>query len=101
MPLPQASATIGRDPQRSTPPHALPFPKAHMRRVQGLVLAAMMSAGAFAQAPPTTDAKSQAPSTTDAKPAVVPNTIEQRVLACTICHGKNGEGIRKNEYNPR
>ena len=31
----------------------------------------------------------------------VPNTLEQRVLACAICHGKQGEGIQKNEYYPR
>jgi cytochrome c553 len=31
----------------------------------------------------------------------VPDTIEQRVLACAICHGKQGEGIQKNEYYPR
>jgi len=37
----------------------------------------------------------------DNKAATVPNTIEQRVLPCAICHGKNGEGARKNEYYPR
>ena len=31
----------------------------------------------------------------------VPDTLEQRVLACAICHGKQGEGIQKNEYYPR
>jgi cytochrome c553 len=36
-----------------------------------------------------------------AQPAKVPNTVEQRVLACAICHGKQGEGLRKNEYYPR
>ena len=34
-------------------------------------------------------------------PGKVPNTIEQRLLACAICHGENGEGLRKNEYYPR
>jgi len=34
-------------------------------------------------------------------PPKVPDTIEQRMLACAICHGKQGEGIRKNEYYPR
>jgi len=34
-------------------------------------------------------------------PGKVPDTIEQRMLACAICHGKQGEGIRKNEYYPR
>jgi cytochrome c553 len=36
-----------------------------------------------------------------AQPAKIPNTLEQRVLACAICHGKQGEGLRKNEYYPR
>ena len=31
----------------------------------------------------------------------VPDSLEQRVLACAICHGKQGEGIQKNEYYPR
>ena len=34
-------------------------------------------------------------------PAKVPDTLEQRVLACAICHGDKGEGLRKNEYYPR
>ena len=29
------------------------------------------------------------------------DTIEQRMLACTVCHGKQGEGSRQNEYYPR
>jgi cytochrome c553 len=29
------------------------------------------------------------------------DTIEQRLLACSACHGKQGEGIRQNEYYPR
>jgi cytochrome c553 len=29
------------------------------------------------------------------------DTIEQRMLACAACHGKQGEGIRQNEYYPR
>ena len=36
-----------------------------------------------------------------AQPAKIPDTLEQRVLACAICHGKQGEGILKNEYYPR
>src|SRR5690348_14867197 len=64
-----------------------------MRRIQAMALAALLAAGgAFAQTPPPK---------ADAKPATVPDTIEQRVLACAICHGKNGEGARKNEYYPR
>ena len=31
----------------------------------------------------------------------VPDTLEQRVLACAICHGKQGEGVQKNGYFPR
>ncbi|MGH8727981.1 MAG: c-type cytochrome [Burkholderiales bacterium] len=31
----------------------------------------------------------------------VPDTIEQRVKACAICHGEQGEGIQKTEYYPR
>ncbi|MGH8770652.1 MAG: c-type cytochrome [Burkholderiales bacterium] len=33
--------------------------------------------------------------------AEIPNTLEQRVKACAICHGKQGEGIQKTEYYPR
>jgi cytochrome c553 len=36
-----------------------------------------------------------------AQTAKVPNTLEQRLLACAICHGEKGEGLRKNEYYPR
>lgn len=35
------------------------------------------------------------------QPPKVPDTIEQRMLACAQCHGKQGEGSRKNEYYPR
>src|SRR5262245_24673160 len=35
------------------------------------------------------------------EPAKVPNTIEQRMQACAICPGKQGEGLQKNEYYPR
>jgi cytochrome c553 len=31
----------------------------------------------------------------------IPDTLEQRVIACAACHGKNGEGLRANEYYPR
>ena len=30
-----------------------------------------------------------------------PDTLEQRLLACAACHGKQGEGSRQNEYYPR
>lgn len=33
--------------------------------------------------------------------STVPNTIEQRLLACAGCHGAKGEGQRRNEYYPR
>jgi cytochrome c553 len=33
--------------------------------------------------------------------APVPDSLEQRVLACAACHGKQGEGLRTNEYYPR
>jgi cytochrome c553 len=34
-------------------------------------------------------------------PASVPDTMEQRLLACATCHGKNGEGVKKSESYPR
>jgi cytochrome c553 len=34
-------------------------------------------------------------------PATVPDTMEQRLLACAGCHGKNGEGASKGETYPR
>ena len=33
--------------------------------------------------------------------AKVPDTLEQRLLACALCHGEKGEGLQKNEYFPR
>ena len=36
-----------------------------------------------------------------AKAAAIVDTLEQRILACAQCHGKQGEGVRKNEYYPR
>ncbi|HTT11305.1 MAG TPA: c-type cytochrome [Burkholderiaceae bacterium] len=30
-----------------------------------------------------------------------PDTLEQRLKACSICHGEQGEGLLKNEYYPR
>jgi cytochrome c553 len=32
---------------------------------------------------------------------VFADTLEQRLLACAGCHGKQGEGSRRNEYYPR
>jgi cytochrome c553 len=34
-------------------------------------------------------------------PATAPDTMEQRLLACAACHGKDGEGARKRETYPR
>ncbi len=31
----------------------------------------------------------------------VPNTMEQRLLACAACHGEKGEGQSRNVYYPR
>jgi cytochrome c553 len=42
------------------------------------------------------DARAQAP-----KPADIADTLEQRLLACAACHGKQGEGMVKNEVYPR
>jgi cytochrome c553 len=36
-----------------------------------------------------------------AQAATVPDTLEQRLLACSLCHGDKGEGLKKNEYHPR
>ena len=41
------------------------------------------------------------PRTAQAQAASVPDTLEQRLLACAVCHGEKGEGLRKNEYFPR
>jgi cytochrome c553 len=36
-----------------------------------------------------------------AQNAKVPDTLAQRLLACSLCHGEKGEGLLKNEYHPR
>jgi cytochrome c553 len=36
-----------------------------------------------------------------AQTAKVPDTLAQRMLACSLCHGEKGEGLLKNEYHPR
>ena len=41
------------------------------------------------------------PDAAGAEGGKVPDTMEQRLLACAICHGEKGEGLRKNEYYPR
>ncbi len=33
--------------------------------------------------------------------SAIPDTLEQRVLACAACHGEQGEGLKANEYYPR
>jgi cytochrome c553 len=35
------------------------------------------------------------------KPAEIPDTLEQRLIACEACHGKQGEGAKKGEIYPR
>lgn len=60
-----------------------------MRRTHGFLLATLLVAGAVGA------------QTTPSKPATVANTLEQRIVACAMCHGKQGEGVRKNEYYPR
>src|SRR4051812_24302044 len=37
----------------------------------------------------------------DAPDTRVEDTLEQRLTACAACHGKQGEGLRANEYYPR
>lgn len=37
----------------------------------------------------------------DAPRPGVPDTMEQRMLACAACHGKKGEGLKANEFYPR
>ena len=39
--------------------------------------------------------------TAAAEAASVPDTLEQRLLACALCHGSNGEGLQMNQYYPR
>jgi cytochrome c553 len=39
--------------------------------------------------------------TAAAQSATVPDTLTQRLLACSLCHGDKGEGLLKNEYHPR
>jgi cytochrome c553 len=34
-------------------------------------------------------------------PGKLADTIEQRLAACTICHGEQGEGVGSREYYPR
>src|SRR5665213_1133675 len=36
-----------------------------------------------------------------AAPVTVPDTLAQRLVACSACHGKQGEGVRRNGYYPR
>jgi cytochrome c553 len=46
-------------------------------------------------------AAAAAPLATTAQIKPPPDTLEQRLKACAICHGDQGEGLRKNEYYPR
>lgn len=63
-----------------------------MRRVHNFLLTTILAADLAC-------AQNAAPE--PARAAVVSNTLEQRVAACAICHGKQGEGVRKSEYYPR
>ena len=36
-----------------------------------------------------------------AQAPAVPDTLAQRLIACAACHGKQGEGLKANEYSPR
>jgi cytochrome c553 len=38
---------------------------------------------------------------TPARAAPIPDTLEQRLVACAACHGAHGEGRQINEYYPR
>jgi cytochrome c553 len=76
-----------------------------MRLLGRLALLAVASAGsALAQAPqspPAASASAASAKGSDAKGGIH-DTIEQRLLACAICHSKSGEGARnKSEYYPR
>ena len=44
--------------------------------------------------------RAQAPAASAGAPEFA-DTMEQRMLACAACHGKQGEGSRQNEYYPR
>lgn len=43
----------------------------------------------------------ESPAQSTAPPARLADTIEQRVAACAICHGKQGEGSGSKAYYPR
>lgn len=73
-----------------------------MRSIVGMMLAGLVvTQSSLAQTPKTATPAAATPTAAAPKAGAVPDTIEQRVLACAICHGKQGEGIRKNEYYPR
>jgi len=77
-----------------------------MRIPRRLAVLVVASAGnVFAQAPQQQSSPVPASPPASIKaadsPSGVPNTIAQRLLACAICHGKDGEGARKSEYYPR
>lgn len=61
------------------------------RRLSSLALSLLM-APAFAAAP-ATSSSSAAPS--------VPDTLQQRIAACTACHGERGEGSPGSGFFPR
>lgn len=53
------------------------------------ILAALLAVGAWPVGAQT------------AQQNTTPDTIEQRLQACAICHGEQGQGLRGNEYYPR
>ena len=58
----------------------------HARLLSTLVSLLLVTSHAIAATPPL--------------PGVV-DTLEQRLAPCSYCHGKQGEGVRQNEYYPR
>ena len=63
-----------------------------MSRLRTLLLISLALASAALSQTATAQAKA---------PAIVPDTLEQRLLACALCHGDKGQGLKKNEYHPR
>ena len=64
-----------------------------------VLLVASLAGTAQAQTPAPAPPRADKPAA--AAPGKVPDTTEQRVLACAVCHGANGEGLKLNEYHPR
>ena len=58
-----------------------------------IAFALALAGSLFIAATPVLPAEPGAPEFSD--------TLEQRLIACSFCHGKQGEGSRRNEYYPR